>query len=56
MSERERERETLMRERNIDQFPPMCALTGDRTHSIDMCPDWELNMQPFGARDDAPTN
>ncbi|KAF6123874.1 dynactin subunit 5 [Phyllostomus discolor] len=30
--------------------------TGDRTHNLVMCPDWELNPQPFGLWDDAPTN
>ena len=28
----------------------------DQTHNPSMCPDWELNLWPFGAQDDAPTN
>ena len=49
------------RERNIDArekhllVPPVCAQTGDRTHSepplncnLGMCPEWESNLQPFG--------
>ena len=24
-------------------------------HSLAMCPDWELNLQPFGTQDNAPT-
>ena len=27
----------------------------DRSCNLGMCPDWELNLHPFGARDDAPT-
>ena len=30
--------------------------TGDQTHNLGMCPDTELNLQPFGPWDDAPTN
>ena len=40
--EEEGERVTLMRERNIDQLPPICAQTGDQTCTS-------------GLRDDAPT-
>ena len=32
--EKQRERETLMWERNIEQLPPVCSLTGDRTHNL----------------------
>ena len=53
---KEKERETLMWERNIDQLPPMRALTGDQTCNLGMCPDWELNLQPFGVWDNNPTN
>ena len=31
---RERKRETSMWERNIDQLPPVCALTGEQTHNL----------------------
>ena len=26
------------------------------SHNLGMCPDWELNPQSFGVRDDNPTN
>ena len=48
------ERETLMRERNIDQLPPIHTLTEDQTHNLGMCPDRGLNPQTFGAQGDAP--
>ena len=41
--ERQTDRQTLMRERNIDRLPPLCALTRDQTCTLDMCPDVELN-------------
>ena len=50
--ERERERE---RERNIDLLPLIHTLTGDLTHNLSMCPDVELNSQPFALWDDTPT-
>ena len=31
--ERERERKKSMGERNVDQLPPVCTLTRDRTHN-----------------------
>ena len=34
----------------------LCALNGDRTHNLSMCPDWELDPQPCGAWNDTPTN
>ena len=34
--------------RNADQLPLACAPTGDGTHKLGMCPDQELNRQPFG--------
>ena len=37
-------------DRNIDH------LTAAQMHNLDMCPDQELNLQPFGAWDDAPSN
>ena len=42
------------RKRNIYQLLPICALTGDRTYNLGMCPDQELNLQPFGVQDDTP--
>ena len=53
---RERGRETSMGERNTDQLPPIRSLTGDRTYKPGMCPDQELNPQPFGLGDDTLTN
>ena len=44
------------REREIHQLPPVCAPTGNWTCKPGMCPDRELNLQPFGAQEDAPTN
>ena len=44
------------RERNIDWLPPVHALTRDWTQNLGMCPDWELNLQPFGVWDEALTN
>ena len=49
-SEREREREPLMWERNIDWLLPICSW------NLGMCPDRELNPKLFGVRDTAPTN
>ena len=50
------ERKKEMRERNIDWLPHVYTLTRDGTCKLGMCPDWELNPQPFGVWDDAPTN
>ena len=49
------ERKKQERERYIGQLPALCAVTGDQTENLGMCPDWELNPQPFGVWDDAPT-
>ena len=46
--ERERERHQLVatcKHPNWESNPP-----------LDSFPDWELNLQPFGVWDDAPTN
>ena len=51
--EREREREN---EGNIDQLPHKCIPTRDWTCNLRICPDWELNPQPFSVLDDAPTS
>ena len=48
---RETERRGRERERLIG-----CLPTRDRTHSLGMCPDWGLNLQPLGIGDDVPTN
>lgn len=32
------------REKNIHQLPPVLTLTRDRTHNLDMYPDWESNL------------
>ena len=37
-----------MQERNINQLPLMHAPPRNQTHNPGMCPDWELNQQPFG--------
>ena len=47
--ETEREKKTLM------GWPPAHARTRDQTHNLGMCPDWESNPQPFGARGNAST-
>ena len=44
------------REKRHDRLLPTHAPTRDRTHNQGMCPDWELNLQPFGAWDNVPTN
>ena len=49
------ERKEQERERYTGQLPALCAVTGDQTENLGMCPDWELNPQPFGVWDDAPT-
>ena len=50
--ERKRGRETLMCERNIDQLPLVCALTGDQACNTGMCPDWESNRRRLALQDD----
>ena len=45
----EKERE---RERNIDELPPISALTGDQTHNLGMC--FDQGSKTY--KDDAPTN
>ena len=39
------------KERNINQLPLKCVLTGDQTQNPGMCPDQELNWWPFSLRD-----
>ena len=50
------ERERNSDVRNINWLPTICALTRDGTRSLGMCPDQELNLQPFDAWDDVPTH
>ena len=39
------------RERNISVWLPLPAPpTGDLARNPGMCPDWELNWQPFGSQ------
>ena len=50
-----RERNTDVREKYLlDAFRRHS--TKDQTRNPGMCPDWGLNLQPFGVQDDAPTN
>ena len=51
----QRERETWMGEKSIDQLPPIHALTEDGTHNPGMRPDWDSNLQPFGFWANIPT-
>ena len=44
------------KERNIDWVPSICGPSRDWIHNLGMCPDWELNLQPFGEIYDTPTN
>ena len=54
--ERGREREISVRVRKIGRLPPVRALPGDQTCSLGLCPNQELNPQPFGVWGAAPTN
>ena len=54
--ERERERVTMMQERNIDPLLPVCTLARDQTLNLGMCPDQGSNLQPFGVWDSAATS
>ena len=48
---REKERETSMCKRNIDQLPAFCTPPArDLAHNLGMWPDRELNWQPFGSQ------
>ena len=38
------------RERSINQLPPVCAQSRAHTHNPGLCPDRELNPQPFSYR------
>ena len=53
--ERERERNINVREKH-DQLLPISTPTGDRTCNLSKCPNQELNPQPLGVQDNAPTN
>ena len=43
-------------DRNTNLLLLVCAPTRDRTGNLGMCPHGELNPQPLGVRDDAPTS
>ena len=43
-----KEKETSMWERNMAGCLFICTPTGDQTHSLGMCPDWESNLRTFG--------
>lgn len=45
----------IFREKGREKYLPG-APTGDGTCNLDMCPDLELNLQPFGVLDNTPTN
>ena len=53
---KERGRETLIWEKNVHSYPLMRAPTWDWTCNPGVCPDQELNPQPFGLWNDAQTN
>lgn len=58
LSNGKEERETSTSKRNIDRLPPAHAHAeaGDKTGNPGVCPDGDLNPQPFGTGwDSAPT-
>ena len=52
----EKGKETSIWNRNIDRLLSIHTSTGDWTGNQGICPDQELNLQPFGVWDDAPTH
>ena len=52
---KERGREKHWCEKHL-LLPPIHTPTRDQTRNLGMCPDWQLNSQPFAVQDDAPTN
>ena len=60
--EGEKEKETLMGERNIDvrekhqSVAFVHVLNGNQTHNLGMCPDWESNPWPLETQDNTPIN
>ena len=48
--ERKGQTETLMCKTNTNQLPPICTPARGQTLNLGMCPDQELNPQPFGVR------
>ena len=50
------ERKWEERERKINWLPPIHSPSGDATHKVGMCPDWESIPQPFGVWVDTPNN
>ena len=59
---REREREEIGREKKSDVREKHQLVVShtcpdrDQTYNLGMCPDRDLNLQPFGLWDDAPSN
>ena len=51
----EGEKHQCDRETSLGCFP-YCTQNRDQTHNLGMFPDWELNQQPFGVQENAPTN
>ena len=51
---RERAR-TSVWERNINWLLFVGVPTGNQTHNLGMCPDWESNPQSLGVQDNTPT-
>ena len=54
--EGERERKKIDVGEKHDQLPLICALMGDGTCNLGMCPDWELNPRPYSLLDVAPAS
>ena len=51
---REGQRQTVIRERNIDESPLVHATNRDRTHNLALSLDQESNLLSFGIWDDIP--
>ena len=56
MGKRGKERQRDWCERETSTGCLSYTLTGDRIHSLGMCPDWESNPRTFGLQHNAPTN
>ena len=53
--DRDREREREKEREGGREMPSAHTKLGDQTCNLGMCLDWEPNLQPFGVRDNAPT-
>lgn len=55
-----REREFCDRDRdrdiNVREKHPSVASLYNQTCNLGMCPNWDLNLHPFGESDNAPTS